>query len=152
MQELDNVRNAMHIVDQTWIDSLTWRAVYKDGKALYERLSDGRKNRYENIDRYRLIRFDILDQDRQRVLSVFPSSERQLVFRRRRFFHGAPGQDNPLTWTVILVGWHQLVSLKTPDGQHASKSIKSIAYIYPNKAIDFDDARSDLIIREQEIE
>ena len=142
--------NAMHLVDQTWINGITWRAIYNDGKALYEIMPDGTRNRYESIDRYRLARFDLVDASGKRIFSVFPRYGRQIVFRRRRFFHGAPGAENPLQWTVILVGWHFRVSFKAASGESFSKSLKWIAYIYPNGKIDFDDERNDLIIREQE--
>ena len=135
----------MHDIDQTWINSITWRVVYVDGKAKLEHNADGTTNRYEDIDRYRMKRFDLLDGEGKRIFSVFPRFGRQLIFRRRRFFKGTPGENNPNQWTVILIGWHERITVG--GGAH---SAKSIAYIYPNKVVDFDNARSDLVIREQE--
>jgi len=115
---------------------LTWTAAYKDGTVLHQYNGDGTENRYEDIDRYRLFRFDLL-RGGEIVYSVYLHSSQRLIFRRRNFI--PQGGER---WVVYLVGWQMNVE---------GKNVTAINYIYPNGKIDLDNSRSDIQIREQEL-
>lgn len=121
--------------------NLSWKAVYYDDSELLQ-YSDGVENRYKDIDRDKLKRFDIINEDKKKtILSVyFPKDEnRQLIYRRRTFVEMGPeGQKRVI---VYLVGWRQTyMTLVGPRNQIV------INYIHEDGSISLDGARDNLEI------
>ena len=63
---------------------ITWRAVYRDGSTLNQYNEDRTENKYADIDRWNLVRFDLLKDDKP-VLAVYLRQGQRLIYRRRTF-------------------------------------------------------------------
>ncbi len=90
-----------------------WRAVYKDGSVLNQYNGEGKPNGYENIDRKKLLQFQLLKEGKV-FFSLILESGQRLIFRRRVF------QNLNKTNHVFLVGWqkdgNQAISYLFEDG------------------------------------
>lgn len=122
---------------------LSWRAMYHDGQGKLTGESfvqhDGDKeNKYADIDRWRLGRFDLLNAQGQIVFSLVIRKDQNLIYRRRTIRPLMGGTVDDIK-VVYLCGWRQTVT--TPKGQ---KNIMSIAYIYPDGSIQLDGAKDNL--------
>lgn len=130
---------------------ITWRAVYRDNKCLNQYNEDGTTNRYEDIDRWRLIRFDLL-KDKEPFYSLYMRRGQRLIYRKRTFVSTPLRKDaKPPTkfgWSydVYLVGWQQ-----TFDTTNGKKNVTVINYIHPDGSITLDGSRDNLNIREVEL-
>lgn len=112
-----------------------WVANYGEEDSLKQ--FDGTKeNRYEDIDRERLTRFDLIDYDTNKpFLSVYISAGRQLIFRRRTLKR----MDGSPDIVIFLAGYKERVM--TPSG---GKSIISINYIHPDGSVSLDGSRHNI--------
>jgi len=87
---------------------LVWRANYDDGSCLTQYNADGTENKYVDIDRSRLVSFELLSGD----VVVFKLFLEKL--------------DNKLKHLIYLVGWQQTIN---------GKNVQSISYIFDDGLI-----------------
>lgn len=121
---------------------LTWRAIYRDKKYLPQYNDDGTENGYKDIDRYRLVRFDLLAGE-EPIYSVYLNKDQRLIFRRRNFIKlGPQGEERHI---IYLVGWQ--MTLKTNQGY---RNITALNYLYEDGSIALDDERNNLELVDQE--
>ncbi len=126
---------------------LTWRAVYKDKKALPQYNADGTENAYKDIDRYRLGRFDLLNEDEKIVYSVYIHTGQRLIFRRRNLITlGRIGLEERSRKIIYIVGWQ--MTIKTPE---KLRNITSINYIHEDGRVELDGSRSNLELVPEEL-
>lgn len=120
---------------------LYWVAYYSDNSQLKQ--YDGNKeNRYADIDRERLVRFDMVDYNTNKaVYSVYISEGKSLIFRRRTLkkVDGSPDV------VIFLVGYKQ--TFMTNRGPKASIVIN---YLHPDGSVSLDGARNNLELLEFE--
>lgn len=112
-----------------------WIANYDD-KTQLKQFEGTKENKYADIDRERLVRFDLIDYDTNKaVLSVYINEGKQLIFRRRTLkrFDGSPDV------VIFLVGYKQ--TIMTSSGVRAFISIN---YLHPDGSISLDGARDNL--------
>lgn len=121
---------------------LTWRAFYRDEKYLPQYNEDGTENRYTDIDRYRLVRFDLVNEENKTIYSLYLQQGQRLIFRRRNFI-----KMNGERWLVYLVGWQ-----KTFNDGVRDHNITAINYIHPDGSISLDNARDNLELLPEESE
>ena len=125
---------------------IKWRAVYKeeDGtiskRFFFDQFDGDKENRYEDIERTRLGRFDIFNED-ELVHSVYLHDNQRLIFRRRNFISVGDGSRSQ----VIIVGWVETV--QTPGG---SRDIYSLTYIFEDGNTVHDNHRDNLELIPQE--
>ena len=126
---------------------LTWKANYQgeDGKLSDEFLAqfndDGTENKYKDIDRFRLARFDMLNEDKKVVFSLYLRKYQRLIFRRRTFIKVTTNEKV----IVYLVGWQQTIT--TPVGQ---RNVTSIAYLHEDGSVALDGHRNNLELLPEE--
>ena len=116
---------------------ITWKAIYNDGSCLTQYNADGTENRYEDIDRYKLSRFDLYknaDIDKTPFYSLYLRHGQRLIFRRRNFI-----STNGERHMIIIVGWQ-----KTYDTKPLPTNATAINYIYEDGSIALDDSRNNL--------
>lgn len=117
---------------------LEWRAVYDDDTILNQfEVKDGKRieNKYKDINRERLVRFDMINPKTGKAyLALFIREGQQLIFRRRTLKKIA----HPDT-VIFLVGYQQ--TFMTGAGP---KNQVVINYIHPDGSIALDGARSNL--------
>jgi hypothetical protein len=114
-----------------------WNAIYSDGEVLSRFDSIGNERGYADIDRDRLVAFEVTDRGKVLIKVCFERPTQKLVYRRRNLCNMC-GETSAL---VVLVGWQEKV-----DG----RSIKVISYIYPDGHIELDGSRNDLELLKQE--
>lgn len=118
---------------------LYWRAVYNDNSEFHQYNEDGSENKYFDIDRERLMRFDLLDKATDKpVYALWLNTGQQLIYRRRTLKPVIPTPENP-EQVIFLVGYKQTII--TPMGPH---SIVIINYIYEDGSVALDGARDNL--------
>ena len=107
-----------------------WQAVYADA-VLPQYNEDGTENKYADIDRERLLYFDLY-RDGKRVLRYhFDTPDKKLIFRRRVFL--VPGGSEEV---VYLVGWQIRLKVFNPDldpqkgDQLEERSIQSLTLLF----------------------
>lgn len=131
---------------------LKWRAVYIDpetdevnenSEVLEQFESDGTENKYEDIDRVRLGRFDLLTMDNEPVYSVYLHPGQRLIWRRRVFMDPVAGHVKNI---IYVVGWVQTIT--TPNGP---KDIYAFNYIHQDGSVSLDHSRDNINIRPQEM-
>lgn len=118
---------------------LTWKAIYSDGGSLEQFNAGGPENSYKNIDRTKLSRFELYDQDRM-VYSLFLREGWRLIFRRRNFISMQKAGEK--RWVVYLVG--------AQFTDQAGKNHKFINYIHESGLVELDDDRKDLVVLPEE--
>lgn len=112
-----------------------WKANYEDGTSLPQYNEDGSKNIYTDIDRSKLVSFEILNLIEQKdeegkviksekkiIHNLKLAKGQRLICRQRKFMRN--DMVNNIVW---IVGWQQTVE---------GKNIQSIAYIYPDGKIE----------------
>jgi hypothetical protein len=112
---------------------LLWKAVYLDGH-LNQYNDAGLENKYTDIDRSRLIRFELYDGEKM-VHCLFLNDYQRLIFRRRNFISYANGQE--IRMVVYLVGYQ--------FNDATGKNYKVINYIHEDGLVELDNAREDLV-------
>jgi hypothetical protein len=117
------------------IRDMYWVANYEDGSQL-KQFEAGKENKYGDIDRDRLSRFDMVDSSTHKVVyALYLRDGQQLIFRRRTIkrLNGEPDV------VLFLVGWKMTVL--TVSGP---KSIIAINYLYADGSIALDGSRDNL--------
>lgn len=96
---------------------IQWRAHYSDGTSFPQYNPEGTENRYADIDKGRLIAFE-LEQDDRPIFCMHLDAGARLIYRRRVFMRPGEGQI-----VFYLVGWQ-----KTVGGEN----VQSVAIIPEN--------------------
>ena len=96
--------------------NIFWKAIYSDGSFLSQHNEDGTENKYYDIDRTKLIAFEVYNNNNLVLLRHLEPGQR-LIFRQRSAF-STTGKE----MRIILVGWQQMVN---------GKNVQEIAYIFP---------------------
>lgn len=113
---------------------LTWVANYKNGTRL-EQFQNGKEQKYADIDRELLERFDLVDQNTGNVVyAVYLREGERLIYRRRTL-----KKINQPDVLVYLVGWHK--TIMTNSGP---KNMVVLNYIHQDGSIALDGARNNL--------
>lgn len=114
---------------------LYWVANYDNGDKLEQFNADGTENQYKDINRERLIRFDMVEKQTKKVVyALYLHDGQQLIFRRRTL-----KKINRPDTVIFLIGYQMTVMLGS-----GSKQIVVINYIHPDGSIALDGARSNL--------
>lgn len=113
-----------------------WRAIYNDGTSLSQYDSEGKANGYQNIDRTKLVAFEVyipngdvksvngeLEPKDKILFKLHLEPEQRLVCRILgiKTVFAATGKDVKPDDHIFMVGWQQNVN---------GKNIQSIAYVY----------------------
>lgn len=114
---------------------LTWKALYVGGETLSQYNEDGTENKYRDIERHKLINFDLLDVNGKTVHRTFLREGQRLIFRRRNFIR-LSDQSEQQKHMIYLVGWQ--MTLLTMGGP---KNVTALNYIYEDGSVALDDAR-----------
>lgn len=125
-----------------------WVANYFDGSKLsqYE-TKNGKQieNKYPNINREQLERFDLVDYETNKpIFSLWIHEGQQLIYRRRTIRPVIVTPQRPIQ-IIWLVGYQHKVF--TPAGL---QSFKVINYIYQDGSIALDNDRSNLELYPEE--
>lgn len=117
---------------------LNWRAVYDDDTVLNQFEGEGenrKENKYKDINRERLVRFDMVNPATGKAhYALYLREGQQLIFRRRTL-----KKINQPDTVIFLVGYQQTVMANTgPLNQVV------INYIHPDGSIALDGARNNL--------
>ena len=96
--------------------NISWKAVYSDGTFLFQHNEDGTENKYYDIDRKKLIAFEVY-KDKNLILLRHLEPGQRLIFRQRCAFSTKGDEIR-----VFLVGWQQTIN---------GKNIQEIAYVFP---------------------
>ncbi len=103
---------------------LMWKAIYNDGKFLEQCNVKGETiNKYPDIDRSRLIAFELYDLDKL-IFRMDLKPGQNLIYRRRVAQSVTSGSLN----VVYIVGWHQNI-----DGEVKKK----IAFVFEDGHVEF---------------
>lgn len=113
----------MRIDPNSVTERLTWRAVYRDGTVLDQKREDGSENRYADIRRDALERFELRDGERLVFVLHIDSPRQRLIWRRRVEIQQLGEESRRII--VHLAGWHmrhhgenvQIVNVIFPDGR-----------------------------------
>lgn len=84
---------------------MEWKAIYKDGSVLNQYNKDQSENKYGDIKRSKLVRFELVKHN-QVVATIHLDSKKQLIYRRRVAMH-VTGPNAGLQEAVYLVGWQE---------------------------------------------
>ena len=93
----------------------SWRAIYEDGTFLDEYKEDKTPNSYWDIDRTRLIIFELFKNGKS-IYRLHLEPEQTLIYRRR--VRADPGGN--VLYVFYMVGWQQKIK---------GQNVQSIAYI-----------------------
>ena len=116
---------------------LTWKAIYEDGESLSQYNEDKTENFYKDIQRQKLVRFDLVNGEKT-VHSLYLREGQRLIFRRRNFIRLS--KDKEERHMIYLVGWQ--MTIITASGQ--LKNIAAINYIHEDGSIALDNSRDNL--------
>lgn len=122
-------------------EGITWRAVYKGGSFLAQYNKDGTVNKYKDIDRDRLERFDLLRHN-VRFYSVYLQDNQRLIYRRRTLIRMKTDDLGEQEREVIY-----LVGYQTTIG---GKNLVVLNYIYHDGKIELDNSRSNIELYDEE--
>ncbi len=125
------------------MELLKWRAIYfeEDGNTVSKRYfleqfnDDGSENRYEDIERGRLARFDLMKPDGKLVHSVYLHEGCRLIFRRRNFIRIAGDERS----VVHIAGW-----VKTVHTANGARDTYSLMYLFEDGTTAHDNHRDNL--------
>lgn len=96
-----------------------WKAIYNDGTYLVSSEEPG-SNHYGKIDRSKLIAFDILDKETEKLIfRLVLEPEQRLIYRKRNYQDVISGGEKLME--IIMVGWQQTIN---------GKNIQSISHIF----------------------
>lgn len=125
------------------VRELYWIAVYADGTKLYQFDDKGNEYKYADIDREKLVRFDIVSKEEKRIIySMYLREGQRLIFRRRTL---KPLDQRKPTVVIFLVGWQ--MTIPTPSGM---KNVTAINYFHPDGSIALDGDRDNIELLEME--
>ena len=100
----------------------TWRAVYSDGEILNQYNEEGIANQYPDIDRQRLVTFEIWEKEKL-IFRLHLEESRRLIYRRRVAQNMLTGKKV----VVFLVGWQTTIN---------GENVQDIAYIFEDGHIE----------------
>lgn len=121
--------------EQSTFQELVWVANYTDGTTFPQFDDQGRENKYANINREKLERFDMLNkQTKKLVLSVYLREGQKLIFRRRTLMH-LDGSK----YIIFIVGWN--IKIYTNSGP---KDFVTLNYIHEDGSVALDGARNNI--------
>lgn len=84
---------------------MRWKAVYNDGTFLSQYNEDGSENKYGDIDRLKLVQFQLIASDKPLVI-VHLDPAKKLIYRRRVAQH-VTGFKAGTKEVVYIVGWQE---------------------------------------------
>lgn len=114
--------------------NLMWVANYDDETKLYQ-FESGKENKYVDINRDRLVRFDMVSRDTNKpIYALYLREGQQLIFRRRTL-----KRINKPDVVIFLVGYKQ--TFMTLSGPRSNIVIN---YIHPDGSISLDGSRDNL--------
>lgn len=106
------------------MDDTTWKAVYANGGFLSQFNEDETENKYPDIDRSKLIAFEIY-KHKKLLFRMDLEKDMKLVCRRRT---KKDILTNKIIGFVYIVGWHRKVN---------GKSEKKIAFVHDDGHVEF---------------
>ncbi len=116
---------------------INWKAIYEDGTFLNQFNEDGLENKYFDIERRKLRRFNLY-KDEKLIHSLFLKPLQRLIYRHRTLLHMT--QDGEKRYEPIyIVGYQQ-----TFDTIQGLKNMTVINYIFEDGHIELDDSRDNL--------
>ena len=126
------------------MNELKWVANYSGGKQFPQfDPKSGAENKYKDIDREKLERFDLLNKETGKAIhSVYLREGQILVYRRRTFIKVKTNERS----IVYLVGWK--MDIMTNSGV---KTLTVINYIHPDGSIALDGARNSIEFLPEEL-
>ena len=98
-----------------------WNAVYSNGKSLPQFNEDGTENKYRDIDRTRLIRFDLY-RNNTPIVVIHLDAHKKLIYRMRRAQNNHGYEE-----TVYLAGWQE---------KHAGQNVQMIIFLFDDNHIE----------------
>lgn len=114
--------------------NLMWVANYDDETKLYQ-FEAGKENKYADINRERLVRFDMVNRDTNKpIYAMYLREGQQLIFRRRTL-----KKINQPDTVIFLVGYKQ--TFMTLSGPRTNIVMN---YIHPDGSIALDGSRDNL--------
>ncbi|MGH7204517.1 MAG: hypothetical protein ACREHC_08830 [Candidatus Levyibacteriota bacterium] len=121
---------------------LYWRAVYEDESQLLQyEIKDGKQieNKYPDINREKLVRFDLLDYATNKpIYSLWLQDGQRLIYRRRTLLPAVISPTRPKQ-VIYIVGYSHVVM--TGAGP---RKFKVVNYLYEDGSIALDDDRGNL--------
>lgn len=124
---------------------LNWVANYADGTKLEKFAPSGGEHRYQDIDRDKLVRFDLIDpQTNKAVYSLYLHDGQRLIYRARTLVNVARNIELGRV-RVYLVGWQERIMT-----QNGPRTVTAINYIHEDGSISLDDHRSNLELLPEE--
>lgn len=128
---------------ESW-NTISWQAVYDDDSIFKAVHDDETKNKYANIDRFRLKRFELLRNGKV-FYKLFLNQGQRLIYRRRTLLHVGAKPNNlgqEISRDVVyLVGYQY-----TTEG----KNYVVLNYIYNDGTIELDNSRNNLQLFDEE--
>jgi len=117
---------------------LYWIANYQDGSQL-KQYENNRENKYYDIDRDNLVRFDLLDYETNKaVYSYWVREGEQLIYRRRTLRPVIVTEQRPIQ-VIYIVGYKK----KTMTNAGVKEDIV-LNYIYQDGSVALDGERNNL--------
>lgn len=117
------------------LKELSWIAFYNDGNKLSKFNDDGSENRYEDIDRGRLVRFSLCDNETP-VFTIHLTSGQSLIYRKRVWAR----VDGTVWHFIYIVGWRQ--KIYNQKGQ--VRELAYIAYVNPTGVVEISNDINDI--------
>lgn len=107
-------------------DEIAWRAHYSTGETLYQKAPDGSKHAYHDIQRDKLVAFDLWQGDRLLCrIDMRPDqlgdSPKRLIWRIRHIVNDK-GRDDK----IHLAGWQRTVR---------GENVQAICYVFENGTV-----------------
>lgn len=115
---------------------LYWVANYSNGEKFEQFSTEGLERKYEDIDREKLERFDMLEKGSNKtVYSLYLREGQRLIFRRRTLIDVASGKRV----VIFLVGYQMTVM-----AMGGPKNLIVINYLHEDGSVALDGARDNL--------
>lgn len=126
---------------------LIWKAIYNDDTFLFQYNEDGTEHKYFDIDRRKLVRFELYNRNNILVYAVNLLDNQKLIFRRRTLVHIGVANDEETRDIIYLIGWQKRID--TPEGP---RNVTAINYLnMTTGVIELDDTRDNLELVHSEI-
>jgi len=103
-----------------------WRAIYYDHVAIDQYDASGERivRGYEDIDRERLMAFDIREKGTERlILRIYLGGDKRLIWRERNYIQTNRAGETVKRERIHLVGWQRTVG---------GRNVQAIAFVYPD--------------------
>lgn len=116
-------------------DEILWRVHLADGSTLYQRGPNGERNGYHQIDRNRLVAFDLWQGDHLICrIDMRPDRNdsalgpKRLIWRKRHIMNDRGRHD-----VIHLAGWQRTVNAST-NGRD-SETVQAICYVFEDGTV-----------------